>query len=125
MKNTENAATFSPEPLSDDKLDAVAGGVDSRIVGAWRSKAEQEGRGTHIGCHDDTPFVQIWRNADCPKCGGAECLFGSGTRPEHFSGGRVVGYECTDVRCYICKYDFNTCELKAAVGKVYIQNWGR
>jgi len=54
-------------PLSDDEINAVAGGQDPNLVAVWRRQAESEGRGTHIGIGMAGLFnIYSWRDARCP-----------------------------------------------------------
>ena len=121
--------TTGKQPLSDDDLNAVAGGADPRIIAAWRGVAEGEGRPTHVGMKN-TNFM--WRNANCPKCNGIESLFCSSMTATGYFRETIISsrypsnYDCVDTKCYICDYHFGTCELIAGTwGDVYIQNWGR
>ena len=114
-------------PIDDDELDAVAGGVDSSVISAWRRIAESEGRGAHIGCGNTGLFGTTWRNANCPKCDGPESLFGSHITNTLDSRGKAYEfeYDCTNVKCYVCGYVFGNCTLIAGTFEAFIREWGR
>jgi len=126
MSTTETQEQVK-KPLTDEQVsDVSGGGVDSSIISAWRKIAEAEGRGAHIGAKEAGAFIHRWHNANCPKCGAVESLFGRSIVMTKEAANRLpLKHDCEDVKCYVCGYHFGNCHLVSGSLEVYIQDWGR
>jgi len=94
--------TSGKQPLSDDELNAVAGGQDPNLVAFWKRQAESEGRGTHVGMSVAGLFnIYSWRDARCPICKVEGSVF-SASKGEVTSSSSILYQDFYDVKCYAC-----------------------
>ena len=88
-------------PLSDDDLNAAAGGQTSPVlVQAWKKLAQGENRPTHVGQIQDW---HGWQDGICPECNQVSAMFCTYrvAAPTRASAGKEDFY-FHNAKCYIC-----------------------
>ena len=85
-------------PLSDEELNAAAGGqTNPMLVQGWKKAAERDGRPTHVGM-----LRPGWEDGRCPHCYNLSAVFCE-YRATNDNG---KTYFFHNAKCYFCDYTF-------------------